>query len=256
MAEAVEGWRARAQNPVSPEHGSSLAADSLPGLGVESQVWYAMCIASEHLDFAIEAMRATQAMYPTAYMTVTRTAFIAAVNAVWILAPTSRQTRRERALRLRADDLRVQITGLHSMSLPAGPPDAARRELVDQLRERQRVLQQTATQIGIAEDVTKMRFNQTEAIDWVAVHMHGVDDETLIGATQSIWRSGSAAAHAQFYFGLLRTGEDDVVRNETGGRVMRLKGSLDTDVGPALAGAVLTLSEAFRLYDMRRVKHI
>ena len=68
---------------MSPEPGSSLAADSVAGLSVENPVWYSMCISSEHLDFAIDAMRATSTMYPTAYMTVARTAFVAAVNAVW-----------------------------------------------------------------------------------------------------------------------------------------------------------------------------
>ncbi|MCT1477595.1 hypothetical protein [Microbacterium sp. p3-SID336] len=95
MSTAVEAWRRRAENPESPESGSSLAADSVNGLNVENPIWYSMCIASEPLDFAIDAMRATSTMYPTAYMTVARTAFVAAVNAVWVLAPQSRQERRE-----------------------------------------------------------------------------------------------------------------------------------------------------------------
>lgn len=71
MAGAVESGKVRALDPVSSEHGSSLAADSIPGFGVESQVWYSMCIASEHLGFGIDAMRAIHTMYPTAHMTVT-----------------------------------------------------------------------------------------------------------------------------------------------------------------------------------------
>ena len=254
MSLAVNAWRERAENTAPLEPGSSLAADAVEGLSIESPVWYSMCISSEHLDFALDAMRATSTMYPTAYMTVARTAFVAAVNAVWVLAPAMRQERRARALRLRADDLRVQVTSFRDMRIPAGKPDAARSGFLKELQDKQHTLQRVAGSLGMTEDVTKMRFNQTEAIDWVATHMHGVDDDLLIGATQAIWRSGSAAAHAQYHFGVLRAGQNEVVRDESGGQILRLRGSLETDVGPALAGATLTLSEAFRLYDLRRVK--
>lgn len=254
MSLVVNAWRERAENPVPLEPGSSLSADAVEGLSIESPVWYSMCISSEHLDFALDAMRATSTMYPTAYMTVARTAFVAAVNAVWVLAPAKRQERRVRALRLRADDLRMQVTSFRDMRIPDGKPDAARVGLLNELQAKQAALQSVAGKLSVSEDVTKMRFNQTDAIDWVATHMHGVDDDLLIGATQAIWRSGSAAAHAQYHFGVLRAGQNEVIRDEAGGQILRLRGSLETDVGPALAGATMTLNEAFRLYDLRRVQ--
>lgn len=255
ISNVVDAWRKRAENPVSPEAGSSLATDSIEGLSVENPVWYSMCISSEHLDFAIEAMRATSTMYPTAYMTVARTAFVAAVNAVWVLAPSTRQERRERAVRFRADDLRVQLTSFRDMQIPEGKPEEARTGLLKQLGERQATLQKVATVLGINEDVTKIRFHQTRAIDWVAQHMHGVDDDLLIGATQAVWRSGSAAAHAQYHFGVMRLDRNEVVREASDRSIVRLRGDLDNDVGPALAAATMTLNEAFRLYDLRRVSH-
>lgn len=256
MSVAVASWRKRAENPTSPEPGSSLAADSMEGLNVENPAWYSMCIASEHLEFAIDAMRATSTMYPTAYMTVARTAYVAAVNAVWVLAPSARPERRVRALTLRADDLRVQVTSFRDMRIVAGRPEAARARLLTELRGRQAEFQQVATVLGVNDDVTKIRFNQTRAIDWVAQHMHGVDDDLLLGASQAIWRSSSAAAHAQHHFGVMRFDRNEVVRDESGGSVVRLRGDLDNDVGPALAAAVLTLSEAFRLYDLRSSAHV
>lgn len=255
ISDVVDAWRKRAENPMLAEAGSSLAADSIEGLSVENPVWYSMCISSEHLDFAIEAMRATSTMYPTAYMTVARTAFVAAVNAVWVLAPSTRQVRRERALKLRADDLRVQMTSFRDMQIPQGKPAEARTGLLKQLAERQASLQEVATTLGINEDVAKTRFQQTKAIDWVARHMHGVDDDLLIGATQAVWRSGSAAAHAQYHFGVMRLDRNEVVREGPDSSTVRLRGDLDNDVGPALAAATMTLSEAFRLYDLRRVSH-
>lgn len=86
--------------------------------------------------------------------------------------------------------------------------------------------------------------------------MHGIDDDLLIGATQAIWRSGSAAAHAQYHFGVMRLDRNEVVREESGGSIVRLRGDLNNDVGPAIAAATMTLSEAFRLYDLRRVAHV
>ncbi|MCD1569904.1 hypothetical protein [Agromyces mediolanus] len=228
----------------------------MDGLSVENLIWYSMCISSEHLDFAIDAMRATSTMYPTAYMTVARTAFIAAVNAVWVLAPTSRQERRERALQLRADDLRSQATSFRDMKIPGGVPEDTRAGFVDQLRERQADLQKVATTLGVEQDVRKMRFNQTDAIDWVAEHMHGADNDLLIGGTQAVWRSGSAAAHAQYHFGIMRMDRSEVVREGSDRSFVRLQGDLEKDVGPALAAATMTLNEAFRLYDLRREKHV
>jgi hypothetical protein len=255
FSKVVDVWRQRAENPTSPEPKSSLAADSIEGLNVENPVWYSMCVSSEHLDFAIDAMRATCTMYPTAYMTVARTAFVAAVNAVWVLAPAGRQERRERALRLRADDLRIQVTSFGDMQIPEGKSEEARTGFLAQLQERQTHLQKVATALGVQEDVRKVRFNQTGAIDWVARHMHGADNDLLIGATQAIWRSGSAAAHAQYHFGVMRFDRNEILREESGGSIVRLRGDLDNDVGPAIAGATMTLSEAFRLYDLRRVIH-
>lgn len=251
----VDEWRKRTKNPTSAEPASSLAADSMEGLNVENPIWYSMCISHEHLDFAIRAMRATSTMYPTAYMTVARTAFIAAVNAVWMLAPSGRQERRVRALRVRADDVRVQITASRDLRIQDDKSVEDRSGLLEHLRGRQSSLQTAANALGVTEDVTKMRFNQTEAIDWVATHMHGVDDDLLIGATQAVWRSGSAAAHAQYHFGVIRADRHEVTRDGPGSSMVRLRGDLAKDVGPALAAATMTLKEAFRLYDLRSVSH-
>lgn len=253
MSKAVDVWQSRATNPPPVEPGSSLAADSVEGLNVENPVWYSMCISTEHLKFAIDAMRATSTMYPTAYLTVARTAYVAAVNAVWVLAPPMRQDRRERALRVRADGLRLQMSALRSMQLPDGKPDEARNGVIAQLRQRQSELQSVAERLGMKENVTKMKFNQTSAIDWVVRHMHGADEGFLVGANQSVWRSGSAAAHGQYDFGVMRQGSNEVVRTDDGGSVVRLRGDLDNDVGPALGASFVALTEAFRLYDLQRV---
>lgn len=255
IALAVDGWRERTRNPTPVDPGSSLAADSMEGLSVDNPIWYSMCISYEHLDFALETMRETNTMYPTAYMTVARTAFIAAVNAVWMLAPSGRQERRLRALRIRADDIRVQVTAMDDLRLQDDTSAKAHDSQVSLLRDRQRSLQLVADALGTKEDVSRMKFNQTEAIAWVARHMHGVDDNLLVGATMAVWRAGSAAAHAQYHFGARRADRPGVPHQRQDSSLVRLRGDLTKDVGPALAAAAMTLSEAFRLYDLRGVSH-
>lgn len=141
------------------------------------------------------------------------------------------------------------------MRIEPGRPDEARIDMLRQLEERQAALQLVADELGLTVEVKKIRFNQTDAIDWVAEHMHGVGNDLLIGATQSVWRSGSAAAHAQYYFGIMRMDRNLAVRDGAGSSIVQLRGDLETDIGPALAAAFMTLNEAFRLYDLRRVRH-
>jgi len=98
---AVELWTERTKTaPVVPV-GSALRGDDRPGPTVSNIAWYPLGIAIEHLDFTLSMMRATQAMYPTSYMTTLRTALLTASQAVWVLAPSKRVERRGRAMRLR-----------------------------------------------------------------------------------------------------------------------------------------------------------
>lgn len=252
----IDTWRERAKQPQFSEPGSSLKADDLPGLlSVETTAWYSMCIASEHLDFTLDALRSTATMYPTAYMPAVRTAFMCAVNALYLLAGESRFTRRQRVLHMRADELRIQINGLRDMKLPDGKPDAARDGLIGQLRERQETLQLAADEIGSTEKVTQMRSHQTKAVNWVAEYMHGISDDPFIhGGFQTIWRDGSSAAHGQLQYAIMRIHENETVAHHGDSSVVHMRGNLERDVGPAFVGTVLILQECFRLYDLRRVK--
>lgn len=147
----------------------------------------------------------------------------------------------------------MQVTALAQMQILADLPADSRDVILKQLSEQQARLQKAASTLGVSEDVTKMRFNQTDAITWVAQHMSGANTDDLVRAIDSIWRSGSAAAHAQYHYGVLRVDRSEIVREEDGRSVVRLRGNLENDVGPALTGATLILNEAFRLYDARRV---
>lgn len=86
-------------------------------------------------------------------------------------------------------------------------------------------------------------------------NLHGVRDDLLIGGTQAVWPSGSEAAHAPYHFVVMRFDQKENVHEESGGSIVRLRGNLNNDVGPALAAATITLNEAFQLYNVRRASH-
>lgn len=253
VARGVDGWSARVASPEPIDQKSSLGADSLPGLDVAESVWYSMCVAWEHLAFAMGAMRATGTLYPSAYVTVARTALLAAVNAVWVLSPSSRLERRRRAIRLRADDLRNQRTAIEEFPAPDKEEESARDELLVLIADRQDTLQGAATAIGVVEDVRKMKMDQTQVMSRVEEHLRSADaDGTMF--LREMWRLASAAAHAQFHYGAARA-ELQGEAEQYGSAVAHFRGELSRDTGPAIAAAAFVLNEAFRLYDLRRVPH-
>lgn len=253
MAVSVEQWRARTKAPQAPEAGSLLAEDNMDGLDVEAVVWYLICISVEHVDFAITALGKV-GLYPTTYMSIIRTAYMASVNALWVLKGKTRRERRLRALRLAAEDLKVQVVAINDFTT-GEDTKAAKDEAISDLQNRQDNLQVIAEELGSTEDVRKMKVDQTGNI---AAIISGSDetkkDADLANGLRYIWRSGSAAAHAQHHYGHARIGRDDVVGLEGGKHIVRLAGDLAKDVGPAIGGAVLTLSSVFKLYDAGRVK--
>ncbi|PLA10908.1 hypothetical protein [Corynebacterium riegelii] len=255
MSGTIHQWRERVKNPVAPEPGSSLAADGMDGLNVEGAAWYLMCVSVEHLDFVFETMERTRTMHPSVYMTIVRTAYISGMNALWILSGSTRLERRQRVLRLRAEDLRGQLTAINGFTTAVEAEDVKDRKL-QEIQEQQSELQSLASKLDIAENVRTMRVNQTKVITDSIPAITGEDDGPFADSLRYIWRSGSAAAHGQYHFGASRVGPEDVVSSAGGKSTVRLTGSLEGDVGPAVAGAYLVLQYVFKLYDARRVKYV
>lgn len=243
------------EKPVAPEPGSSLVADGMNGLDIEGAAWYLMCVSVEHLAFVFETMRRTRTMHPSVYMTIVRTSYISGVNALWILSGATRKERRQRALRLRAEDLRVQFTAINDFATLEETEDA-KNQKVRNIRERQSALQELATKLDIVENVRTMRLHQTRVIADILPVITGEENGLLADGLRYIWRSASAAAHGQYHFGADRVGPEDVVSSKGGKSTVRLTGSLENDVGPAIAGVYLILQHVFELYDARRVKYI
>lgn len=225
----------------------------MDGLDVEAVVWYLMCISVEHVDFAITAL-VKVGLVPTAYMSVVRTVYMAGVNALWVLMGKTRRERRLRALRLAAEDLKVQVAAINDFTT-VEDTKAAKDQASQDLRARQDALQVIAEELGSTEDVLKMKVDQTGNVATIISESDDTKkDVDFANGLRHIWRSGSAAAHAQHHYGHSRIGRDNVVGMEGGKHVVMLTGDLAKDVGPAIAGAVLTLGRVFELYDAGRVK--
>jgi len=252
MAAVATQWQARTIEVPPVDEGSPLAGDNQVGVHVSSVAWYALAVATEHLDFCLTAIRETQTLYPTAYLTVLRTGLLSASNAVWILSPSRRRTRQERTLRIQADDLRSQIAMVRSATaLTAAQTEIQSADLAH-LQQRQEHLQESANHLGITEQVARMKLNNTMVITTVADQLHAGDDPVVASGVQLLWRTGSAVAHAQRSHAIRRLARDHNRRNVDGTTTARLRGDLVHDVGPAAAAVALTLSEGFRLYDERR----
>ncbi|OJX73107.1 hypothetical protein [Leifsonia sp. 71-9] len=247
IAAAVELWSGRTKTaPVVPA-GSALSGDDRPALSVSSIAWYPLIIAVEHLDFALSTMRATQTMYPTSYMTTLRTALLTASQAAWVLAPVQRAERRGRAMRLRMQDLDDQLKLVNSASELTKGQERARTHDVEELNKQLEECRHTAATLGLPKSSTA-KLNNTDIITEAAKQLH--DDPVAASGVQLLWRTGSAAAHGQRAYALMRM-NTNVVENDGERRVMQLRGDLVHDVGPAVAAATLAANEAFRLFDLR-----
>lgn len=252
IAESVKSWRVRtSEDPIAAQPGSELAGDDIEfvELSVSSLAAYSITVATEHLDFCLSVMAATHTLYPSAYLTVLRTALLTASQAVWVLDPVKRPTRQVRTLRLVADDVRSQLAMTRDAYAVDSHTEDLKSQEVRRLTARQRRLQEIADQLGLREDVRKMRVNNTEVIEEAARSSHEEDD--VVGGVNLIWRTGSAAAHGTRSFALLRVLKSGVKESKSGAHFAKLTGDLATDVGPAAAASTMALNRAFELFDLR-----
>lgn len=246
----IDSWQERTREVPEIETGSSLAGDEQKFRGISNPIWYSICVSTEHLGFTADVLRETARMYPSAYMTVLRTAYITAVNAIWMLAPANRNERIVRGLIFQRNDLKEQVKYFNRLGQSPDSTEELLRPVMDQIEEERNRLDEIAVKYGVSEQSSK-RFIQTTAVDWVANYLNA-EDPLLKAAYSSLWNTGSAAAHGQPYFGAIRINQNESISDGSGGASVKLRGDLDKDVGPSFGGTTLILSKAFELYDLRR----
>lgn len=255
IATLAKMWQERTkQSPPAVKEGSALAGDDrLTVARPSSLAWYLIAVATEHLDFATSAMAATSTLYPTAYLTVLRTALLASTQAVRMLGPAKRIDRQAHAMRLTLEDLSNQLASTNEMTLSDSHLHGLQIEQANRLKQEITDLEPHARALGITDnDLRKVKANATEAIAWVAKFMH--EQEILVNGTRLLWRTGSAVAHGARSHAISRLNQSDLIDGTHGTKYAKLHGDME-DITSAASASVLVLARAFELYDERRVNH-
>ena len=253
FADDASQWqKTMSGEPAKTQPGSDLAGDDagFASLNVSSLVGYSLATATEHLDFTLAVMKQTSTLYPTAYLTVLRTALLTASHAAWILAPAERAERQANALELLADDIRTELAMVKAAITTTDSARSAKEKMIETLVARQAELQPIADILKPGLQIPKCRINNTNIIESVAQSTH--DKKLVVGGVNMVWRNGSAAAHGARSFAIMRLHQNEIVEGESGTKYSKLQGDLVNDVGPAAAAATLALSFAFTMHDIRR----
>ncbi|MEV8241947.1 hypothetical protein AB0O90_17010 [Microbacterium testaceum] len=186
--EDLDRWRLRAHRIEEPEQGSDLAVDDkiFEQMPISEVARLSLVAAGEHLRLALDAVKAKQ-LYPSSHFTVLRGALVGASQAVWILAPNERGTRRERGLTVTAE-MYAQMGKYYNFL------DTTDLEVDDRARlaDQQLWLAERRTQVA-ARKTTAATLNLTEVIS-TAVDT-AFPDRSSREALRGLWREMSADAH-------------------------------------------------------------
>lgn len=255
IAPQVFELQEQSKSPLLPEPGSSLGADSFSGVDVDKEIWYLISVSAEHLGFVIKAMDSTNTLFPTAYLTVVRTAFLSAANAAWILFGETREERRRRVVVYKAEGIRMAQNSANE--LIAMDEDFAnnKESYLNYLKTKKAELEEDAKRVELNFDFKKSRMNQTDVIKCVSKMLFtddGVEGVAVRQMFATIWRQGSMAAHGFSQFAVGRTTVDTDLSEEQEFTIGYLTADLEHDLGPALTGTWMLLSKVHDRYDKRR----
>lgn len=241
-AEDLDGWRLRAQQIEEPEPGSELAIDDeiFEHMATSQIARMSLALAGEHLRLALDAINARQ-LYPSSHFTVLRGALVGSSQGVWMLAPDSRDLRRERGLTVIAE-MYTQLGKYYTFlgSTPLTADDQTRLE--DQrawLRGRQATVKALRS--------TTPALNLTEVI--AAAADSAFSDQSQRFAARGLWRQLSSDAHV-LGWSLIQRSEFGPADPRTGVGEGRAPGSPERIAEAFLAGYQM-LKYGWSLFDRR-----
>lgn len=102
----LDGWHSRsAVRPEEPQNGSELHEDDKvwPRHPISEMTRLSLALSVEHMRFVRVVLEAEQ-LFPSAPLTTLRAALVGAAQAVWVLSPDDRKTRRSRGLCVIAEE--------------------------------------------------------------------------------------------------------------------------------------------------------
>lgn len=258
----VKHWHTNPNTLTDIQAGSPSKADDIewlqPGLSAEYQIG----IAVEHLKLSLDCIFELGSIYPTAPLTLGRTAFTSAINAAWLLHPTSRNERRLRAFTLKAKEIHEELNSLVDL-----PPLAATSGTATKSDEVLRALikhkQKELTRIGQTFqpgiDAAKVKFIQTEVTRTVADEIFGNElepENDVRYDVRYLWRMSSAAAHGYYHHALRRVSLPEPDDTQAPLDVTLLDAKVDQDLGPLLLTSCVVISRAIQLHRLRAINHL
>ncbi|MFF4433848.1 hypothetical protein ACFYZ4_32415 [Streptomyces sp. NPDC001513] len=256
MDEIVQSWEKRTSGstPERIDPGSSLGADDrlFPEFTVSSAAWHGLVTAVEHTGFTFTALSATRTMYPSAYYTVLRTALLGAAQAVWVLAPASREERQKRALTIAAtntDERRKFVN-----DLPAATDELRALRDAEAAKQEQVLLDIDAAAQRLGYPAGKgalWRVNATDVIKKAAIVAL---DPAVRDAPLMLWRMTSGHVHGHAYTRWLQIERENILQGANGTSWVRATADLD-EVGPVAAACVMLTSTAWKQWDERRIDY-
>lgn len=255
---AVRQWESRMNLPDKVEPGSSIAGDDQGVIGAPAQsaAWYGIATAIDHLALVADLTKGGLNFRPSSIFTVTRAALLGASQAVWILGG-SRNERRDRALTVAADERKQHKIFLESYSkdeyVRGNFSEGFIAELDSMVAKLGKELDRLAelrigTSYGGSFNATRMMKEASALL----VANDERDAEWLRMALAYEWRIASAGAHARAWPFFVRETESTPL---VGGGELRRMTSSAKEVAQSYGAATLMVSEAWRLWDLRRVDH-
>lgn len=254
--DAVRQWEHRTGSPDEVEPRSSLDKDDegLPGHPVRSAAWYGLITAVDHLALVADLTN-NLTLRPSSIFTVTRAALLGASQAVWVLTG-SREDRQLRALSVLSDEYKNHRGFVNDYAKDAFIKKHAEDMIADleglaqKLTDKMQSLRQLRQGKPYAGD-----FSSTTMMREAAVHLASqpdMDDWLRLGLGYE-WRMASAAAHARAWPMHVRTTEREPLAG--GGEIRRMAASFP-EIVQSFGTAVLMTSEAWHLWDLRKVRHV
>lgn len=252
VRQATVAWRewlegTNVAEPSSPMFGDDRIHSKRPVYLYSRQ---GLVVGSEHLRLIIDGID-NVGYRPIGYFTLARTSLLAASRTVWILSPTERRKRQERALWAAFEDTRNLVKFVRES--PPDPTDpkaiAARDHVLSEMNELKQVALQELGLTLRRED----KPTETSVIEAAAEHLDPGNGGTAQRITQ-LWCTQSGHAHGLSWPTLLRRPTSTFVGDD--GRQYSRHEADRNAIVEAASAAMLMVNEAFTLYDQRATSYL
>ncbi|PTT67014.1 hypothetical protein [Arthrobacter sp. HMWF013] len=254
--DAARAWEPRIASQDKVEPGSSLAGDDkgLVTAPVRTAAWSGLLSAVDHLALMTDLAQCELNMRPTALFTPTRAALLGASQAVWVLSG-NRATRRARALAIAEDERSQHRKFLWDYAKDEYAKANFSQEFMTDLNSQADKLTAEIGRIReLRKEFPKIDSDATTMMQEAAAHLTNagsVDDQWMRFALAYEWRVASAAAHGRSWPVFVRKTE----KTKTADGELRSFTTSAEELGRSVGAATMMTSEAWRLWDLRRVPH-